>query len=224
MAKLDLLDTLLEDAGLLPDFDKLPFKDAHRPGADKYNSTLRRYAEEAYKWAGMYLIAGQYQRCIDPGCQFDVMPVLIGPPGCGKSTIVRESAPQPSMVGEINLGRADDKVLVEKMQWVSILEADEMKDIRWGAIESVKSLLTKRGVVVRLSYRRDPQTYYLRLIIVGTANNTASFPADEALWRRMALVYVRPAIPADEEDNEAENADDVRRYVKKNWDLSLIHI
>ena len=40
-------------------------------------------------WAGKYMVMGPIARAYSPGAKLDEMPVLIGPPGCGKSTAIR---------------------------------------------------------------------------------------------------------------------------------------
>ena len=46
------------------------------------------------RWCSRYLFLGAVERTYRPGCKLDVMPVLVGPQGCGEINSARDDVPR----------------------------------------------------------------------------------------------------------------------------------
>ena len=70
------------------------------------------------QWGSVYILLGTIQRSYEAGCKLDEMLVIIGPPGIGKSTLLRHLLPphlQTLFSDGLDLG-ADAKERVEALQ------------------------------------------------------------------------------------------------------------
>jgi predicted P-loop ATPase len=55
-------------------------------------------------------------RVLEPGVKADMVPILVGPQGCGKSSGVEALSPDPAFFTEISFAREDDDDLARKMR------------------------------------------------------------------------------------------------------------
>ena len=137
-------------------------------------------------WASEFLLIGSIQRAYHPACKLDETPVLIGPPGIGKSTAPRKLFPpelEELFTDGLNLG-SDTKTRVEALQGRAIVEIGEMAGARRADVESLKAFLSRTDDgSVRLTWRRNPEPLPRRCIIVGTADRDDPLPPDHNLRR-----------------------------------------
>ena len=151
---------------------------------DTPNSTLA-------SWAGSFMALGPITRAYSPGAKLDEMPVLIGPPGCGKSTAIRHLLPQQSpewFSDGLDLA-GNPKERAEALQCRVICEAAEMSGVSRADVESLKAFLSRTDDgAVRLSYRRDPEQMLRRCVIVGTADRQDPLPADRNTRRFVSIL------------------------------------
>ena len=151
-------------------------------------------AEESYElagWAGEYIFMGAVQRALNPGCKLDETPVLIGPGGIGKSTVLDKLFPpelQELFTDGLNLG-SDAKTRVEALLGRAVVEIGEMAGARGADIESLKAFLSRRDDgSTRLAYDRRPTPMPRRCVIVGTADRNDPLPPDHNLRRFVPVV------------------------------------
>ena len=147
---------------------------------------------ELVKWASTFIPLGAVWRTYEPGTKLDEMPVLIGPQGCGKSTALRwllPAEPADWFADGLNLA-SSDKERGEALQGRVIVEVSEMAGSGRAELESLKSFLTRTNDgVVRLSYRRNPETMLRRCVLAGTSND-ACLPNDPTGNRRFVSIEV----------------------------------
>ena len=150
------------------------------------------------QWAARAPLLAAVARTYRPGTKIDECPVLVGPPGIGKSLSVQHLLP-PSM-GDL-VGRhldltAPDKEKLEAIMGKVIIEVSEMSPPPRG-IEKAKAFLSATRINdVRLAYRRDPVDMPMRCALIGTSNEHACLADDDGLLRRFAVVGLAGGDPA----------------------------
>lgn len=110
-------------------------------------------------------------RIYSPGTKFDFMPVLIGPQGTRKSTAVKVlGSPAWSTESE---GHFDNKQkFVEASLGFWVIEHGEMTHFRRASDEEgIKFMLSGTSDNVRLSYRKNSETFDRQFVIIGTTND-----------------------------------------------------
>ena len=148
-------------------------------------------------WASRYCFLGGVWRTMKPGTKLDEMPVLVGPPGVGKSTVLRHLIPADmgNLFSDALRFSADDKVRAEALQGRLIVEAAEMSGATRADIDSMKAFLSRTDDnSIRLAYRRNPESMPRRCIIVGTADHAHALP-NTANLRRFVPVVITAGNP-----------------------------
>ena len=169
-------------------------------------------------WASRHLFLGAIWRAYHPGCKLDEMVVLIGPQGIGKSALTRLILPSehPEWFADGLHLAAPDKQRAEALQGRVIVEASEMSGANRAELESLKAFVTRQDDgVVRLAYRRDPESTPRRCIIVGTSNIRECLPNDQSGNRRFVPIVLRCGAPVErwaEENREQLWAEALMRY------------
>jgi len=112
-------------------------------------------------------------RLYEPGCKFDEVLTLVGPEGCGKSTIIKKLGGEWfsdtfnfSMLSGGNGVRA-----FEQLQGYWIIEIGEMAGLRKAEAEAAKNFLASSKDSYRKSHGTDPTDFPRKNIFIGTTNN-----------------------------------------------------
>lgn len=140
--------------------DNLWVKTCHTPNTPYYRAVSRN------------LLVAAVARVFEPGTKFDFMPVIAGPQGIRKSTLVMTLG-SATWSGETEGHFDDKKKFVEASLGFWFLENGEMTQFRRaGDDEAIKAILSGTVDTVRLSYRPDPQRIPRQFILIGTTNAT----------------------------------------------------
>jgi hypothetical protein len=170
-------DSLKDWANSL-EWDSVPRIEAALP-------TYYRTADTSYTRAvGAYLFTALAGRALAPGCQADMIVVLVGVQGARKTSAVRALAPDERFFAEINLKKLDDDDLARRVRGKVVGEIAELRGLQGRDSESVKAWITRREEVWRPVYREFETTYPRRLVFVGTANEREFLndPTGERRW------------------------------------------
>jgi hypothetical protein len=134
----------------------------------------------AYSWS---TLAG---RCVEPGAKADMVPVLIGLQGEGKTTSIEAMAPfhdaLESAFVEINLTKKDEDI-ARSLRGKLIGEIAELRGLHSRDAESIKAWISRRFEEWTPKYMEQGTRYARRLLMIGTGNREG-FLDDETGERR----------------------------------------
>ena len=107
-------------------------------------------------------------RAMKPGTKFDVMPVIIGPQGIGKSTLIR-------LLGKEwysdNLVTFEGKEAAELVQGNWIIEVGELSGLSKSETNTVKQFLSRVDDQYRQAYGRRTSRFPRQCVFFGTTND-----------------------------------------------------
>jgi predicted P-loop ATPase len=173
---------------------------------DAYGSEMSDYTAACAKVLFLSAVARAYQ----PGCQADVMVVLIGDQGIGKSKGIAELVPDPSWYTDDLGGDLHDRKAGEGLQGKWVIEFGEFARINRATLDVVKSFISRRVDHYRPAYGRVAKDFPRQCIFVGTTNNP--LPLQDLENRRFMPVHC----PKDVTDIAAQReqlwAEAVHRY------------
>lgn len=147
----------------------------------------------------LYWWTAQAGRVLEPGCKADMVPILVGPQGVGKSTGVAAIAPDPEHFVDVRLDQEDEEV-ARKIRGRLVGEIGELRGLSSRDAESIKQLITMTHDTWTPKYVERAHTVPRRIVFVGTTN-ADEFLADETGNRRWLPVRVgRVRVEAIRED------------------------
>ncbi|MDF0603431.1 VapE family protein [Psychromarinibacter sp. C21-152] len=117
-------------------------------------------------WA---LMLGLVARVFEPGHKFDLVTIIQGAQGGGKSTFWEVLAHE-RFFGSLPMSFDDLGRMIEATQGKLICEMGEMKHVNANTNETAKDFITKRVDEYRLAYARRVDQFPRQFILVGTAN------------------------------------------------------
>lgn len=159
------------------------------PRIDRLLEDLFKAAPSLYTTAvSRYLMTALAGRVLNPGCKADMVPVLLGPQGCGKTRGVEALAPQPDLETKIDLNERDDN-LARLMRGQLIGEIAELKGLQAREAGSIKAFLSRSHDSWVPKYVEFVTHYPRRIVFVGTTNEE-EFLADETGNRRWLPIRV----------------------------------
>jgi hypothetical protein len=143
-----------------------------QPRIDRWLTTYGAAEETPYSRAvGRLLLVAAVRRVRQPGCKFDEMVVLEGPQGANKSSALRVLAVNEDWFTDDLPLNVESKVVIERLAGRWIAEAAELKGMRSGAVEHLKSFLSRSVDRARMSYDRMVSEVPRQCVIVGTTNS-----------------------------------------------------
>lgn len=145
------------------EWDGVPRVASFLPGYFATDDTPYTRAVSRYIWTAL---AG---RVLEPGCQADMAPILVGPQGYLKSSGVAAMVPSRDFFAEISFGEKEDD-LSRKMRGRLVAELAELKGLRGKDSEAIKAWMTKRYEDWTPKYREFNTVFPRRLLCVGTTN------------------------------------------------------
>lgn len=142
------------------------------PRIDRWLTTYAGAEDNEFVRAvGAMVLIAAVRRVRTPGCKFDEMLVLEGPQGQGKSSLLQVLAMKADWHTDDLPLSADTKRQIEALAGRWIVEAGELKGMRKGDVETLKSFLSRREDRARMAYGRLTTELPRQCVIVGTTNS-----------------------------------------------------
>lgn len=108
-------------------------------------------------------------RVLEPGCQADMAPILIGGQGVRKSSAIAAMVPDRDFFTEISFSEKEDD-LARKLRGLLLAEIAEMKGLHGRDSEWIKAWMTKRHENWVPKFKEFNTRFPRRSICIGTAN------------------------------------------------------
>jgi predicted P-loop ATPase len=142
------------------------------------------WEDSAYSRAvGRYIWTALAGRVIEPGCQCDMAPILVGPQGAGKTSAIKAMAPSEEHYVTIPLDDHDDDTS-RRLRGKLVGELEELRGLNSRAIEVIKAWITRTTEGWIPKYREFENTFKRRLIFFGSTNDDEFLndPTGERRW------------------------------------------
>jgi hypothetical protein len=120
---------------------------------------------------GYVLFISAVARAYQPGCQADVVVVLIGDQGIGKSRGIADLVPDSTWYTDDLGGDLYDKKAGEGLQGKWLIEFGEFARINRATLDVVKAFLSRRVDHYRPAYGRIAKDFPRQCVFVGSTNN-----------------------------------------------------
>lgn len=114
------------------------------PRIEQFFTTYLGVVDSPYVRAvALYMWSAMAGRINDPGCQADMVPILIGDQGTGKTSLTRSLVPSEDFHCSIKFTESDDN-LARKMRGKLVGEIGELRGLHTKEIEDIKDFVTRR--------------------------------------------------------------------------------
>lgn len=117
----------------------------------------------------MYMWTALAGRVLVPAVKADMVPVLVGPQGCGKSSGVAALSPDPAFFTELSFAEKDAD-LSRKMRGRLVAEFSELNGLNSREREAIKAFVTRTHENWVPKFREFATQFPRRLVIIGTTN------------------------------------------------------
>ena len=154
------------------------------------------------------------KRVFSPGSKYELMLVLTGGQGAGKSTFLRFLAIKDEWFSD-DLKRLDDEKIYQRLAGHWILEMSEMvATANAKSIEDIKSFLSRNKDTYKFPYDRYAMDHLRQCVFAGTTNRTDFLPMDRSGNRRFLPVQI---FPEKADVHILENEKESRAYIDQMW-------
>jgi len=130
-----------------------------------------------------------YERVHNPGVKFDLILVLRGAQGIGKSVLISKIGMQWTHSSLRLTDMRDSKIAGEKIQGFWIIEIPELAGMTNADLETVKAFITAETDVYRAPYDRKTQRHKRQSIMIATTNSETGYLRDETGGRRFIDMF-----------------------------------
>lgn len=113
-------------------------------------------------------LTGAVARIYEPSIKFEMVPILQGKQGAGKSTVAQKLGGEYFNDSLMGMGRNKDDYQQLIGTW--IIELAELSSMNKTDIETMKGFISARADKIRLPYARITNTYKRTAVFIGTTN------------------------------------------------------
>ena len=152
------------------------------PNKDKHNELISLY--------GRMFCKGFCMRQIEPGCEWQLLPIKIGPQGCGKSISTELLAIEKDYFsrGDLDLKSKDAKLV---LAGCALYEFDECNTLLEHGYEVIKGFISNPRFKIRKPYEANVSTIDASWVLVGNSNiDQLGFLSDPTGSRRFMAFRV----------------------------------
>lgn len=133
-----------------------------------------------------YLWTALAARCLQPGVKADMVPVLIGLQGVGKTTSIEALCPIDDAFAEVDLTEKDDDI-ARLMRGKLVAEIAELRGLASRDADSIKAWVSRRVEEWTPKYKEFVTRYPRRAVCIGTGNNNEFLDDDTGERRWLPL-------------------------------------
>ena len=146
-------------------------------------------------------LAGAVKRVYEPGCKFELVPMLAGEQGIGKSSLIRRLA-SPAFFNDSLAGMSDKDDRISLLgNW--ILELSELEALKKSTIAQIKAFISSQEDKFREPYGKSATMHPRKAVFIGTTNE-AEFLKDPTGNRRFFPLFChKDKIKLDPNDRQA---------------------
>lgn len=119
---------------------------------------------------GRKWLSGAVARIYEPGIKFEMVPIIQGKQGIGKSTFFNKLGGDFFTDSLKSLGNNKDDYQLLIGTWV--IELGELSSMNTTETEQIKSFISARADKIRLPYAKTTQNYKRTCVFAGTTNNS----------------------------------------------------
>lgn len=119
----------------------------------------------ARKW-----LSGAVARIYEPGLKFEMVPIIEGKQGLGKSTLFQKLGGDFFTDSLRSLGKTKDDYQLLIGTW--IIELGELSSMNTTETDQIKSFVSAQSDKIRLPYARTTQNYKRTCVFAGTTNDS----------------------------------------------------
>lgn len=153
-----------------------------------FSRFMGAHDNEYTRAVGLYLWSAMAGRVMVPGVAADMVPILVGAQGLGKSKGLQAMVPSSDNFIEINLSASEEN-LARAMRGALIGELAELQGMNTKAVEAIKAFVVRTVENWIPKFRETRVNFARRLVFCGTTNES-QFLADQTGERRWLPVKV----------------------------------
>lgn len=166
------------------------------PRIERFYPDYFKTEDSAYTRAcGRYVWTAHAGRVMDPGCQVDMVPILVGKQGLRKSSGVAAMSPDPAFFAKIDLD-VKDADLSRSVRGVLVGEMDELKGLAGRESEAIRAWITKRFERWTPKFQEYGTVFPRRLVLHATTNKDDVL-SDDTGERRWLPMWVLEQVDTD---------------------------
>lgn len=137
----------------------------------------------------LYFTSAMAARVLEPGAQCDMVPILLGKQGAGKTSAVKALAPIVDSFTEIDLSVRKDSDLARQLRGKLIGELGELRGLKTKESEWIKAWITRTHEEWTPKFVENSKIMPRRCVFIGTTNED-EFLVDQTGNRRWLPIKV----------------------------------